>query len=138
MTAMLVGLMINSVLFIAISKLMAGFEIKGETAAIKVAAVYGILLALAFTLIGPPLAVLTAILVGILAAIPLLGPLLVAIAALPLYLSWLLLAFAVSVATIKVTDAALDDFKVDGWPTAMKAAGALTVGRIVIRALIGY
>lgn len=138
MTSFLVSLMINSVLFIAISKMMPGFEIKGETAAIKVAAIYGVLLAVAYAVLTVPLTVLTVILVGILAAVPLLGPLLVAVASLPIYLSWMLLGFTLSTFMIKMTDTVLDDFKVDGWPTALKAAGAIMVGRMGIRVLIGY
>lgn len=138
MTALLIGLVINTGLFYLISKVMPGFQIRDEFAAVKVAGVYGVLIAITMAVLAVPVTVVTLMVVGILIAIPFLGPLLAMVASLPLLLAWFALGFAVSTVLIRVTDQLLDDFKCDSWKTAMLASLALAGSRVVIRGLIGY
>ncbi len=138
MFALLVGLLINTGLFYAFSKIIPGFEVKDEVAAAKVAVIYGVLLAITMAVLSVPVSIVTVMLVGILVAIPFIGPMLAMVASLPLLLAWFALGFAVSTVMIKMTDQVLDDFKVDSWKTAAVASLALAASRVVIRGLIGY
>lgn len=137
MTYLLVSIIVNTILFIAISQFLPGFKIKTMPTAISVAAVYGLLGALLGLFLAVPIGFAIAALFKVLAFIPIVGPLLIGLIWLPLKLSAFVIGFAVSIVVLRATDHLIEDFEIDGWVTTINASALLGAGHVVSRFLLG-
>lgn len=127
---MVVGLIVNTVAFIAIAELLPGFRIRSHGTAFLVAVLYAVLHVVSWWMLA---AALVAAIAALAVAVPPLGFLagLASLIALPL------LTFLVSVLALSVTDAVMDSLSIEGWGTTFLAALLLAVVNAVTGAMFG-
>ncbi len=93
---------LSALSFIIVSKLLPGFHVRDFGSALVVAAVYGVLHVLLFRV-------------------------LVFLAFIPVFLTFGLFILVINAFLLFLTDALLDQFKIDGIPTALGGAVVLTI-----------
>jgi len=93
---------LSALSFIIVSKLLPGFHVRDFGSALVVAAVYGVLHVLLFRV-------------------------LVFLAFIPVFLTFGLFILVINAFLLFLTDALLDQFKIDGIPTALGGAVLLTI-----------
>jgi uncharacterized membrane protein YvlD (DUF360 family) len=115
---------INTIAFLAISKLMPGFKIKKDSTVFSISIVYGILMAIGHYLVG------VGFTLGFFSSL-FLGPL-APFAWLIMLGIYLVIGFALSVAVLMLTDHVLDDLAMDSTATAVVAAAILAVLQMIL------
>ncbi len=132
MISAIVTLIINSVVFFLISKILPGFRIKNDGTALAISASYSVLMAvLGFFMI--PIAAVIGLALTILAFIPLIGPIL---AASGLLVSTFITVFGVSAILLIIIDKLMQDFEMDSVVTAFIASFLLAVLNVGIRFIL--
>jgi uncharacterized membrane protein YvlD (DUF360 family) len=132
MTSAIVTLIINSVVFYLISKILPGFRIKNDGTALAISASYSVLMAiLSFFML--PIAALIGVILAFLAIIPIIGPLL---AASGLLVSTFITVFGVSAILLIIIDKIMQDFEMDSVITAFIASFLLAILNVGIRFIL--
>ena len=127
---MIIGLIVNTIAFIAIAELLPGFRIRSHVSALVVALVYAVMHVVTWWMLA---ATLIAALAALFVAVPPLGFLagLASLIALPL------LTFLVSVFALSLTDKLSDGLHIDSWKTTFLAAILLALANAVTGAIFG-
>ncbi len=119
------SLIFTIISFTVITMFLPGFKVKDNNTIFIVAIVYSVI-HWGISLVTLPIFVIAAtFFIGLLALIPVIGPILAAIAALPTILAGFLLGFFVSIIVLIITDKLMDDFEMESFWTAILAAIAL-------------
>ena len=93
---------LSALSIVAVSKLLPGFQVKGLSSALVVAAVYGVLHVLLYRILA-------------------------LVAFVPMFLTFGLFMFVINAFLLFLTSALLENFKITSIPTALLGAAALTV-----------
>jgi uncharacterized membrane protein YvlD (DUF360 family) len=128
MLGFVVRVLVDTLAFFAISKLMPGFKIKKDSTAVCVALVYGILMAIGmhFLRIGLGLSFFVSFFTGPLFPFFWIG----------FYGMFLVVGFVLSVGVLMLTDYLLDDFAMDTTATAVVGAAILAVIQVILGKLL--
>lgn len=135
MVGFIVGLIINTIAFLVISKILPGFRIESPRTAGIVSVVYGIIMTIALYTLVPIFVVVAGILMIPLVFIPFLGPL---IAGGTMFMAVLTLVFVISVVTLIATDKLLEDFEMKSMGTAAGAAALLAILNVGTRMVLPF
>jgi uncharacterized membrane protein YvlD (DUF360 family) len=119
--ALVIKILLTALGFLVVSKILSGFHVRSFKTAVVMAVVYSILLKAAEMAALPLAIALAGFFIGILAFVPVIGPVLAASAILPATLAFMFLGVLVSAVVLKVTDALLEDFEMEGIGTAFWA-----------------
>ncbi len=132
MVQALITIIINTAAFVGISKFLPGFQIKDEKTAAVIAVAYSILGYL-LSIVTLPLVAIVTIGLTMFAFIPVIGPL---IAGAGIFVTVFLVSFILSVIMLMAIDKFLEDFKMESPLVAVKAALALGIINVVVRAVL--
>lgn len=127
---MIVGLIVNTLAFIAIAELLPGFRIRSHGTAFVVAVLYAVLHVATWWL-------LAATLIAALAALFVTLPPLAFLAGLASFFALPILTFFISVLALIITDKMMDSLSIDGWGTTFLAALLLALINAVTGAMFG-
>ncbi len=117
MINLFIQLLVSAAVFLILSKILPGFQIKDFKTSILVAVIYGILMVVGSLLVGP-LQFLSATLVKLVSWIPLIG----SIANIGAIILAFLLKFIIGSIMLSITDAILKDFKMNSFMVGIVAA----------------
>lgn len=133
MSAALVAVGVNSLLFYVISEILPGFDIKKKNVAILIAIAYSFLMFVGGIVIIP-LSAIVGIGLAILSFIPIIGPI---IAGAGLAVTIFLLTFVLSLIMLKIIDYMMADFEMRSPSVPYIASGLLAIFAVIRYFVIG-
>ena len=125
-----VSIVVDAIVFFGLSKMLPGFKIKDEQAALIASSIYGVSVTILGFLIGG--------MIGTLILVPLIGPLLVVIAGLGTLILSPIIGFFSSLLVLIITDKFLEDFEMDGIMTAIIASIILGIITLITRIILPF
>ncbi len=129
----LVTVGVNTLAFYLISKLVPGFKVKDEKTALIMALAFSVLM-FAGALLVAPVMIVVAILLSIVAVIPIIGPLL---AGSGFLVTTFIVSFSLTAIMLIAIDKLMDDFEMSSISVAMISSFLLALLNVIIRGFLG-